>query len=81
MSPLPGSEVKGEGYNGSCTTIDILKGVWDEYLVKSVFRAPVPAYCLAQALALSAHAERLNEKKCGFFLYLLSITGELCVLK
>lgn len=26
------------------------------YRVKSVFRAPVPAYCLAQALALSAHA-------------------------
>lgn len=26
------------------------------YLVKSVFKAPVPAYCLAQALALSAQA-------------------------
>lgn len=26
------------------------------YLVKSVFRAPVPAYCTAHALALSAHA-------------------------
>lgn len=45
------------------TTAHILKGVWDEYLVKSVFNAPVPAYCLAQALALSAHAERKRKGK------------------
>jgi hypothetical protein len=32
------------------------------YLVKSVFKAPVPAYCLAQAFALSAQAVK-NKKK------------------
>lgn len=32
------------------------------YRVKSVFRAPVPAYCLAHALALSAHAADREQK-------------------
>lgn len=31
-------------------------------LVKSVFKAPVPAYCLAQAFALSAQAVREVER-------------------
>lgn len=29
-----------------------------KYLVKSVFRAPVPAYCLAHASALSAQTKK-----------------------
>ena len=29
------------------------------YLVKSVFNAPVPVYCLAQKSALSAHTNRM----------------------
>lgn len=32
-------------------------------LVKSVFRAPVPAYCLAQAFALSAQAVKNSKKQ------------------